>query len=252
MPPANFSHEQEKIAIRWPEAIDYIVRHKLNETFSGAAHQDLGIIVQGGMYNGLIRALELAGMADRFGQSQVPLYVLNVTYPLVDHEIEAFCRDKRAVLVVEEGQPEYLEQAIGSILRRSGVAAILSGKDVFPRAGEYTGQVIGDGLAEFLSCATGTTPKPARAVPALQLCDVPPRPAGFCTGCPERPVFTAMKLLQQELGPIHVSCDIGCHLFSILPPFNIVILIENRIADAAGQPVVPEPAIAHHADCPPG
>jgi len=47
------------------------------------------------------------------------------------------------------------------------------------------------------------------------------RPAGFCTGCPERPIFTAMKLLQRELGPMHISCDIGCHLFSILPPFNL-------------------------------
>jgi indolepyruvate ferredoxin oxidoreductase alpha subunit len=30
-----------------------------------------------------------------------------------------------------------------------------------------------------------------------------------------------MKLVERELGPHHVSCDIGCHLFSILPPFNI-------------------------------
>src|SRR5690606_22464564 len=33
--------------------------------------------------------------------------------------------------------------------------------------------------------------------------------------------FTAMKLVQREIGNFHVSCDIGCHLFSILPPFNI-------------------------------
>jgi indolepyruvate ferredoxin oxidoreductase alpha subunit len=50
---------------------------------------------------------------------------------------------------------------------------------------------------------------------------VPPRPAGFCTGCPERPIFAAMKLVEKELGPHHVAADIGCHLFSILPPFNI-------------------------------
>ena len=50
---------------------------------------------------------------------------------------------------------------------------------------------------------------------------VPPRPPGFCIGCPERPIFAAMKLVEQELGPHHVSADIGCHLFSILPPFNI-------------------------------
>src|SRR5262249_51190522 len=51
--------------------------------------------------------------------------------------------------------------------------------------------------------------------------EVHPRPPSFCTGCPERPIFTAMKLVERELGAHHVSCDIGCHLFSILPPFNI-------------------------------
>jgi indolepyruvate ferredoxin oxidoreductase, alpha subunit len=50
---------------------------------------------------------------------------------------------------------------------------------------------------------------------------VPPRPPGFCTGCPERPIFAAMKLVEKELGPHHIAADIGCHLFSILPPFNI-------------------------------
>jgi indolepyruvate ferredoxin oxidoreductase alpha subunit len=30
-----------------------------------------------------------------------------------------------------------------------------------------------------------------------------------------------MKLLQREIGPMHISCDIGCHLFSILPPFSL-------------------------------
>jgi indolepyruvate ferredoxin oxidoreductase alpha subunit len=30
-----------------------------------------------------------------------------------------------------------------------------------------------------------------------------------------------MKLVEKELGVHHVAADIGCHLFSILPPFNI-------------------------------
>jgi len=47
------------------------------------------------------------------------------------------------------------------------------------------------------------------------------RPPSFCTGCPERPIFTALKLVQRELGDHHISADIGCHLFSILPPFNL-------------------------------
>jgi indolepyruvate ferredoxin oxidoreductase alpha subunit len=47
------------------------------------------------------------------------------------------------------------------------------------------------------------------------------RPPGFCTGCPERPIFAAIKLVERELGEQHISADIGCHLFSILPPFNL-------------------------------
>jgi len=47
------------------------------------------------------------------------------------------------------------------------------------------------------------------------------RPPGFCTGCPERPIFSAIKLVERELGAHHISADIGCHLFSILPPFNL-------------------------------
>jgi indolepyruvate ferredoxin oxidoreductase alpha subunit len=43
----------------------------------------------------------------------------------------------------------------------------------------------------------------------------------MCTGCPERPFFSAMKLVQRELGPLHVSADIGCHSFATLAPFNL-------------------------------
>ncbi len=221
LPPANFAHEQEKIATRWPAAVHYVAQHKLNETFDGDLHPDLGIVVQGGMYNSLIRALDLAGLADRYGETRIPIHVLNVTYPLIDTEIADFCTGKRAVLIVEEGQPEYIEQAIALILRQRGVDTILSGKDVLPRAGEYTGQVIGDGLAAFLHAHTGAPAPEPRKPSALAMADVPQRPAGFCTGCPERPVFTAMKLLQKDIGAFHVSCDIGCHLFSILPPFEI-------------------------------
>jgi indolepyruvate ferredoxin oxidoreductase alpha subunit len=62
---------------------------------------------------------------------------------------------------------------------------------------------------------------PAPAAPIEVAPQVQARPPGFCTGCPERPIFTAMKLVERELGPHHVSADIGCHLFSILPPFNV-------------------------------
>jgi indolepyruvate ferredoxin oxidoreductase alpha subunit len=43
----------------------------------------------------------------------------------------------------------------------------------------------------------------------------------LCTGCPERPFFSAIKILEKETGPLQVSMDIGCHSFAGLEPFNI-------------------------------
>ena len=77
--------------------------------------------------------------------------MLNVIYPLVPEEIADFCRDKRAVLVLEEGQPEFIEQEIAAILRRTGLATPVAGKDVLPMAGEYTVEVIARGLSGFLA-----------------------------------------------------------------------------------------------------
>ncbi len=200
----------------------------------GAPKGEVGIIVQGGLYNTLLRALELAGMADACGHCELPLYVLNVTYPLLEEEVAGFCAGKRAVLIVEEGQPEFIEQNLNMILRHADLNTKVVGKEVLPRAGEYTGQVLQNGVESFLRrhapalfegraagrAALAMRRAPSKEVQALANL-LPMRPPGFCTGCPERPIFTAMKLLERELGPLHISCDIGCHLFSILPPFNL-------------------------------
>jgi indolepyruvate ferredoxin oxidoreductase alpha subunit len=216
LPPANFLHEREKIESRWPAAVRFVAGNKLNEHF-GPTEGEVGIIVQGGLFNTLNRALELMELSDAYGNTRLPVYVLNVTYPLIPDEVRDFCAGKRAVLIVEEGQPEFIEHELNTILRRADMQTRIVGKEILPRAGEYTAQAIGDGLAKFLGRDA------AKAAPgaALGALDVPQRPAGFCTGCPERPLFTALKLVQRDLGQHHVSADIGCHLFSILPPFNI-------------------------------
>ena len=86
LPPASYVHEQEKVRSRWPKAVAYIRAHGLNETFEGDV-AEVGIITQGGMYNGVIRALQGLGLADVWGATRIPLHVLNVTYPLVDEVV---------------------------------------------------------------------------------------------------------------------------------------------------------------------
>ncbi len=228
-PPATFRQEADKVARRLPAAQNFIRDHGLNERI-GPAEGDIGIIVQGGLFNVLNGRLALAGLSDVDGAAALPTLVLNVVHPLVPDEITSFCAGKRAVLVVEEGAPDFLEQAIGQILRKADLNTRLHGKDLLPMAGEYTPLAVGKGLAAFCT-------RYGRLAPGLdqwianveaQRAEVdkalgqplPPRPPSFCTGCPERPVFSAMKLLRRETGPVHVSVDIGCHSFATFAPFS--------------------------------
>ncbi|MEL6233887.1 MAG: indolepyruvate ferredoxin oxidoreductase subunit alpha [Pseudomonadota bacterium] len=227
LPPWSYVQEHDKIDNRWPAAQAYIRENTLNEVF-GPAEGPVGIVLQGGMYNNVIRALQRLGLADLYGETEIPLYVMNVTYPIVPEEFLEFCEGKDAILVVEEGQPEFIEQALGSALYRADRRIALHGKDMLPMAGEYTGQVMLDGIEAFLrKAAPEILPAPVRApnAPAYEIPDlsktVPIRPPGFCTGCPERPIFAAMKLVEQETGKHQITGDIGCHLFGSLPPFEI-------------------------------
>lgn len=231
LPPGSFLHEQEKVQKRWPAAQKFIREQRMNE-FIGDEGSGIGIILQGGMYNTVVRGLELLGLSNAFGDSKVPLYVLNVTYPLLEDEVIRFCSGKRAVLMVEEGQPDFIEQNLHAILRKAGVETKIHGKDMLTMAGEYTASVVTKGLHKFVESYAGdliaATSLPKLVKPAAQNASALPvvnavqgRPPSFCTGCPERPIFSALKLVEKELGPHHVASDIGCHLFSILPPFNI-------------------------------
>jgi len=230
-PPVTFRQEKLKGEERLPAARQYIADNQLNELFAGQ-HEDLGLIVQGGLYNTLIRALQQFGLADAFGKTDIPLLVLNVTYPLVPGQLSDFCVGKRAVLMIEEGQPEYIEQELATLLRRADIQTPLHGKDMLPQAGEYTAEVMAGGLAKFLQrYLPQHTPESTlqwlagnqvrRAAVAKSLpTPLPARPPSMCIGCPERPVFSALKLAQQDVGDVHISGDIGCHALATFEPFS--------------------------------
>jgi indolepyruvate ferredoxin oxidoreductase alpha subunit len=231
-PPSTFIHERHKVEKRLPAAQAFIREHRLNEVFPGDL-DDIGLVVLGGLYNGVMRALSRLGLADLFGNARIPMYVMNVAYPLVPDEVKAFCAGKRAVLVVEEGNPEYVEQQINTELRRADIQTRVLGKGCLPQAGEYNSEALIKGLGAFVAetrpagidadaIAERATQMLAHRAGALTaLGDIPARPPNFCTGCPERPVFTAIKLVQRDIGPTHISADIGCHSFATLPPFSL-------------------------------
>ncbi len=233
LPPATYVQEKLKIEVRHPAAVRYVAENRINELFDGDLN-DVGFILQGGMYNHVIAALKALNLADDFGNCRVPMLVLNCVYPLVPAEIENFCKGKKDVLVIEEGQPNFIENDIKALLSDSGIETRVSGKNCLPMAGEYVGAVLIDGFDKFFvrsrpanldgkiaAAAVKTFQDNKRKVTEILGEPLPTRPPGLCTGCPERPVFSALKLVQEQVGKVHVSGDIGCHSFATLEPFKL-------------------------------
>jgi indolepyruvate ferredoxin oxidoreductase alpha subunit len=236
LPPFTYQMEAQKFEHRLPAARRFIRERRLNEHRPGE-ERHLGIVMQGGLWNTTVRGLHALGLADLGGRSAVPLLVLNVLHPTVPEELLEFLRDKTHVLVVEEGMPNYLEQELKALAHEARLDVEIHGKDVLSPHGEYVPQLVITGLRRFLTGARTTTVPVAgvearytalfghqQQVRAALPQPIAKRPPTFCTGCPERPVFSAMKILRAQepsVGDTHVAADIGCHTFSTQAPFNV-------------------------------
>jgi indolepyruvate ferredoxin oxidoreductase alpha subunit len=236
LPPFTYAMEAQKFEQRLPAARRYIVDRRLNEVHRGDGGP-VGIVMQGGLWNTTLRGLSALGLADVHGRTPIPHLVLNVLHPLVPEELIAFLRDKRRVLVVEEGMPNYVEQTLKAVAHDERLDVEISGKDVFSPHGEYVPQLVIGGLRRFLAASPTPAIVPGAVEARYQALfghqagvraalpePVAKRPPSFCTGCPERPVFSAMKILKTQepsIGDTHVAHDIGCSTFSTQAPFNV-------------------------------
>jgi len=236
LPPFTYQMEAQKFEKRLPAAKRYIVERGLNEHFRGD-EDHLGIVMQGGLWNTTLRGLHVLGVADTRGRTPIPLLVLNAIHPLVPEELIEFMRGKQRVFVVEEGMPNYIERELKALAHEARLGVEIQGKELLSPHGEYVPHLVIGGLRRFLTSA-GVKSQSAVAIEdryrALtahreKVGDVLPepvakRPPSFCTGCPERPVFSALKILRQrepEIGDTHVAADIGCSTFSTQAPFNV-------------------------------
>jgi indolepyruvate ferredoxin oxidoreductase alpha subunit len=236
LPPFTYAMEAKKFTERLPAARRYIVEHRLNEHRPGT-EEHLGIIMQGGLWNTTMRGLHVLGMADLHGRTAVPMLILNAIHPLVPEELIGFLRGKKRVLVVEEGMPNFIERELKALAHEARLDVEIQGKDVFSPHGEYVPALVIGGLRKFLTSAAPA----AQSVSAIEdryaalvahqagaraalPQPIDKRPPSFCTGCPERPLFSAMKMLRTkspEIGDTHVAADIGCTTFSTQAPFNV-------------------------------
>lgn len=233
LPPFTFEQERKKFAERIPAARRFILERRLNEVIKGD-DSSLGIITHGMIFNSLMRCLYNLGEANLYGESRIPILNLNITHPLVPEEIEGFLWDKKAVLIVEEGMPNLIEEQIRAIAQRAKLSVELFGKDILPAAGEYTPDHIIKGIGTFLLMNTSSDYEKEKIKEKSEYIEkhkekaakflkepVTKRNPVFCTGCPERPIFTAIKILEEDYGRSYYASDIGCYSMSGLPPFDL-------------------------------
>jgi indolepyruvate ferredoxin oxidoreductase alpha subunit len=233
LPPRSMDHERQKVDERLPAARDFIRRNTLNRLFEGR-RKELGIITHGAVTNLTVRSLSLLGLNGHRLELEVPVLALRALYPLVSEELMGFLEGKQEVVIVEEGRPAILEDYIRSFLQKAGSEVAVVGKDDLDLEGELEPSALMDRLGRILGprlFASGelrerveetlARHKARKAFTSDNLVEpLVSRTPIFCTGCPERPIFTALKILESEGKSFRYANDIGCYSLAALPPFE--------------------------------
>lgn len=234
LPPNTQRQEVERYTDRLPRAEKFIVDNDLNERFGNRSGK-IGLITHGTVFNTVMRVFSLLGLADEQGNMDdtFDLLQLNVINPLCLDQIADFMAGKDHVLLIEEGQPDLIEKQIRSLLHQRKIDTPFTGHELIPGVGELVpGKLIGP-LSEFAAehlpdraddIKRRAAEKTERQQMAAKLFSKPvtPRPPTFCTGCPERPVFSQMKINEMLTGhkDWHAT-DVGCYGMAGLAPFNM-------------------------------
>ncbi|MBL4934709.1 4Fe-4S binding protein [Clostridium sp. YIM B02515] len=127
---------------------------------------------------------------------------LAMVWPLPIDKIKNIVSKYKNVLVIEEMMP-LIEEA----LRINGISA--QGKAYFPFTGEFTVEVIEEGLSKagIIRPLKGEVSEKTPIIP---------RPPMLCAGCPHRPIYSILKAAKAV-----VMGDIGCYSLAVQEPFEV-------------------------------
>jgi len=143
---------------------------------------------------------------------------LGASWPLSDKLIREFCDKVDRVFVVEELEP-VIEKEIASL----GIK--VSGKEFFPRAGEFSPEIVRAGFAK--AGLLDAAPLDNGWTPELVI-----RPPVLCAGCPHTSSFMSVRA-----SGARVAGDIGCYTLGCLDPLrglDTCVAMGSSIGNAVG------------------
>ncbi len=148
-------------------------------------------------------------------KEDVKFLKVGMPHPFPETLAAEFLEGLDEVLVAEELDPVIEKNLIFLCGKYNKKVTILGkGTGTLPCAGEYTNEIVGDAVAEYLGIPKETA-EPAEP-PTL-----PVRPPVLCAGCPHRASFYAVK--QAMKGRRAFFCgDIGCYTLGNAKPLDMV------------------------------
>lgn len=203
--PANARRLHPKVLEREAKLADYFETSPLTQWEKG--DKSIGIVTGSTSY---LYVKEVA--------PHVSVLKLGASYPLPEKTIREFAASVDRLLVVEE-----LEPVIENAIRAMGIAA--EGKAFFPRVGEFSPEVVREGLAK-----AGLMEAPA----STEQVHIEPmaRPPVLCAGCPHTASYLALRGVEAR-----VAGDIGCYTLAAVEPLRSIdttVCMGASIANAVG------------------
>jgi len=205
MMPNNARVSHPKLIEREQKLADYFETAPINRVEKGV--KDFGIITLATSY-AYVKETCLGASVLKLGAS----------YPLPEKLIRDFCNSVDRVFVVEE-----LEPVVENAIRVMGID--VTGKKYFPRVGEFSPEIVRNGLE-----AAGVLEK--RDLPSPHQPRATPRPPVLCAGCPHTAGYMAIRAMEGR-----VMGDIGCYTLAAVEPLKSIdtcVSMGSSIGNATG------------------
>jgi indolepyruvate ferredoxin oxidoreductase alpha subunit len=143
---------------------------------------------------------------------------LGSSYPLAIERVREFYEAMDRVLVVEE-----LEPVIETAMNAAGMP--VEGKAFFPRDGEFSPEVVREGLRKAGILDRAQEDEPFAVTPTA-------RPPVLCSGCPHITSYMAVRSVNAR-----VTGDIGCYTLAAVDPLKAIdtcVSMGSSIGNAVG------------------
>ncbi len=213
-----FHHEPGKLVMlpgaargRWPKLIE-----RLEKLAVYAETSPLNKVIEGSKKLGIVTS----GISYQYAREVFPnasILKLGLSFPLPEKLLRDFARRVEKLLVIEE-----LDGFLELHLKALGIG--VTGKDVFPRTGEFSPEVLRDAANQ-----AGLLDQ--RSMVSLPVAGLAKRPPLLCPGCPHSGVFfTLSSLGHRSVLPgktprppkLTICGDIGCYTLGAYLPLGVI------------------------------